>query len=149
MGAVFAGVVRAPITSIVIIFEMTNNYSIILPLMAANIASYAVARRLSPKPIYDALLIQDGIHLPHGGGRHLKRLRAGAAMRRNEAASEGDRDLRSLAVYVHPDQTLDGVLAIFGRTKAARDPGRQQEGAEAKAGLDHVGGRGARRRPRR
>ena len=65
MGAVFAGIVRAPITSIVIIFEMTNNYSVILPLMAANITSYALASRLSPAPIYDALLMQDGLHLPH------------------------------------------------------------------------------------
>src|SRR5262249_39758252 len=36
MGAVFAGIVRAPITSIVMIFEMTNNYSMILPVMIAN-----------------------------------------------------------------------------------------------------------------
>jgi CIC family chloride channel protein len=83
MGALFAGIVRAPITSIVIIFEMTSNYSVILPLMAANIASYAVARRLSPMPIYDALLRQDGIQLPQAGGHHLKRLRASAAMTRD------------------------------------------------------------------
>ena len=82
MGAVFAGIVRAPITSIVIIFEMTNNYSIILPLMAANITSYALARRLSPMPIYDALLMQDGIHLPHPGGYPLRQVRASAAMTR-------------------------------------------------------------------
>ncbi len=82
MGAVFAGVVRAPITSIVIIFEMTNNYSIILPLMAANILSYALARRLSPMPIYDALLMQDGIHLPHPSGHPLRQVRASAAMTR-------------------------------------------------------------------
>jgi hypothetical protein len=71
MGAVFAGIVRAPITSIVIIFEMTNNYSVILPLMAANITSYAIARRLSSMPIYDALLMQDGtstLRLPPPSG---------------------------------------------------------------------------------
>ena len=82
MGAVFAGIVRAPITSIVIIFEMTNNYSVILPLMAANITSYALARRLSPMPIYDALLMQDGIHLPHASGHPLRQVRAAAAMTR-------------------------------------------------------------------
>lgn len=82
MGAVFAGIVRAPITSIVIIFEMTNNYSVILPLMVANITSYAVARRLSPMPIYDALLLQDGIHMPHASGHRLRQVRAGAAMKR-------------------------------------------------------------------
>lgn len=83
MGAVFAGIVRAPITSIVIIFEMTNNYSVILPLMAANITSYALARRLSPAPIYDALLAQDGIHLPHAGRHPLRKLKTASAMTRS------------------------------------------------------------------
>jgi CIC family chloride channel protein len=67
MGAVFAGVVRAPITSVLIIFEMTGSYGLILPLMIANMTSYALARHFSPLPIYDALLVQDGIHIPHGG----------------------------------------------------------------------------------
>ncbi len=48
MGAVFAGIVRAPVTSIVIFWEMTNNYSIILPLMVANITSYVLSTKLSP-----------------------------------------------------------------------------------------------------
>lgn len=89
MGAVFAGIVRAPITSIVIIFEMTNNYSVILPLMAANIASYAIARRLSPAPIYDALLMQDGIHLPQVSRQPLRQTRVGAAMIRRIATLPG------------------------------------------------------------
>lgn len=115
MGALFAGVVRAPITSIVIIFEMTNNYAIILPLMAANVVSYAVARRLSPEPIYDALLRQDGIRLPRGSGHRLKRLRAGGAMRRSAAPADAD----GSPVFVHPDESLDSVLAVFGRTQAS------------------------------
>jgi chloride channel protein, CIC family len=63
MGAVFAGVVRAPITSVLIIIEMTNGYSLILPLMIANMSAYGLARRLRPMPIYEALLAQDGVHL--------------------------------------------------------------------------------------
>jgi len=90
MGAVFAGIVRAPITSIVIIFEMTNNYSVILPLMAANITSYALARRLSPTPIYDALLMQDGLHLPHGNGHPLRQVRTAAAMTREVVTLSGE-----------------------------------------------------------
>ncbi|MBO0720891.1 MAG: chloride channel protein [Blastocatellia bacterium] len=80
MGAVFAGVVRAPVTSIIIIFEMTNNYSIILPLMIANITSYVVAVELSPAPIYDALLTQDGIRLPHAERRALRQIPVSDAM---------------------------------------------------------------------
>jgi CIC family chloride channel protein len=63
MGAVFAGVIRAPITSVLIIIEMTNGYSLILPLMIANMSAYALARYFRPTPIYEALLQQDGIDL--------------------------------------------------------------------------------------
>ncbi|HTR51007.1 MAG TPA: chloride channel protein [Kofleriaceae bacterium] len=63
MGAVFAGIIRAPITSVLIIIEMTNGYSLILPLMIANMTAYGLARRLRPTPIYEALLEQDGIKL--------------------------------------------------------------------------------------
>ncbi|MGD7654045.1 MAG: chloride channel protein [Verrucomicrobiales bacterium] len=61
MGAMFASVVRCPITSLIIIFEMTGNYSLILPLMAGNMLSWSIARRLQHVGIYDALLIQDGV----------------------------------------------------------------------------------------
>jgi CIC family chloride channel protein len=67
MGAVFAGVIRAPITSVLIIIEMTNGYSLILPLMIANMSAYGLARSLRPTPIYEALLEQDGIHLAGHG----------------------------------------------------------------------------------
>lgn len=65
MGAVFAAVIRVPITSILLIFEMTYNYEIILPVMIANALAYAVASRLSPLSIYEAFLFQDGITLGH------------------------------------------------------------------------------------
>ena len=44
MGAVFAGIVRAPMTSILIVFEMTGGYGLVLPLMIANISAFALAR---------------------------------------------------------------------------------------------------------
>jgi CIC family chloride channel protein len=64
MGAVFAGVVRTPMTSVLIIFEMTQDYAVIVPLMIANMVSLFVASLLQREPIYDALAVQDGIHLP-------------------------------------------------------------------------------------
>ena len=66
MGAVFAGIVRAPMTSVVIIFEMTQDYAVIVPLMIANLVSLFIASRLQHKAIYEALAVQDGIHLPSG-----------------------------------------------------------------------------------
>ncbi len=64
MGAVFAGIIRAPITSVLIIFEMTGSYGLILPLMIANMTAYGLARKYRPTQIYEALLEQDGIFLP-------------------------------------------------------------------------------------
>ena len=64
MGAVFAGIVRAPMTSVLMIFEMTQDYAVIVPLMIANLVSLFIASRLQREPIYEALAAQDGIHLP-------------------------------------------------------------------------------------
>jgi CIC family chloride channel protein len=66
MGAVFAGIVRAPMTSILIVFEMTGGYGLVLPLMIANMSAFALARYWRNVPVYEALLAQDGIHLPQG-----------------------------------------------------------------------------------
>ena len=66
MGAAFAGIVRVPLTSVIMIFEMTRDYSIIVPLMISNLISYFISSRFQQDPIYEALLHQDGIHLPVG-----------------------------------------------------------------------------------
>jgi len=66
MGAVFAGIVRAPMTSVLIIFEMTGGYGLVLPLMIANMSAFALARHWRRIPVYDALLAQDGVYLHHG-----------------------------------------------------------------------------------
>lgn len=63
MGAMFAGIIRAPVTSILIIFELTGDYNLILPIMAANLSAYAISSRLRQVPIYESLLLQDGINL--------------------------------------------------------------------------------------
>jgi CIC family chloride channel protein len=64
MGALFAGIVRAPMTSVLMIFEMTRDYAVIVPLMIANMTSLFIASRFQKEPIYEALSHQDGIHLP-------------------------------------------------------------------------------------
>jgi chloride channel protein, CIC family len=64
MGALFAGIVRAPMTSVLMIFEMTHDYAVIVPLMIANLTSLFISSRLQKQPIYEALAQQDGIHLP-------------------------------------------------------------------------------------
>jgi CIC family chloride channel protein len=69
MGTTFAGIIRSPVTSVVMIFELTRDYNIIVPLMISNLVAYAVARAFSHTPIYEALAIQDGVHLPHAKGQ--------------------------------------------------------------------------------
>jgi chloride channel protein, CIC family len=64
MGALFAGIVRAPMTSVLMIFEMTRDYAVIVPLMIANLTSFFISSRFQKEPIYEALAHQDGIHLP-------------------------------------------------------------------------------------
>ncbi len=64
MGTAFAGIVRAPMTSVIMIFEITRDYSIIVPLMIANLLSYFISQRLQPETVYEALLHQERVHLP-------------------------------------------------------------------------------------
>jgi CIC family chloride channel protein len=119
MGAVFAGIVRAPITSVLIIFEMTNGYGLILPLMIANMTSYGLARRIRPVPIYEALLEQDGIHLPHRRGpvaHALERLRVGEAMTTELVTLEASMDVASGVKHVERcDYSTFPVLEASGR----------------------------------
>src|SRR5277367_6592445 len=75
MGAVFAGIVRAPMTSVVMIFEMTQDYAVIVPLMIANLVSLFLASRLQREPIYEGLAVQDGIHLPSSEARQRQGMR--------------------------------------------------------------------------
>lgn len=63
MGAVLAGAVRAPITAILLPFEMTQDYRIILPLMFATVVSTIIAGRLEPESVYTLRLKRRGIEL--------------------------------------------------------------------------------------
>ena len=66
MAAVFAGAARAPFTAILIVFEMTNDYRLMVPLMAAVIFSMIVAERLHKESIYTLKLTRRGIRLRRG-----------------------------------------------------------------------------------
>lgn len=70
MGTAFAGIVRAPMTSVVMIFEITRDYAVIVPLMISNLISLFISSRFQKQPIYEVLAHQDGIHLPTAETRH-------------------------------------------------------------------------------
>lgn len=98
MGAVFAGIIRAPMTSVLIIFEMTGSYALILPLMIANMTAYGLAKRWRPVPVYEALLEQDGVHLPH--------------LQRRTPATHALEQLRVASAMTHTPATLPATMTI-------------------------------------
>jgi CIC family chloride channel protein len=100
MGAVFAGIIRAPMTSVLIIIEMTSGYSLILPLMIANMTAYVLARQWRPTPIYEALLEQDGVHLGS------KRTAEDVESLRLEQLVRGDAPSRSFRLNAHADDIV-------------------------------------------
>jgi CIC family chloride channel protein len=64
MGTMFAGILRAPITSVFMIVEVSGNYSIILPVMISNTIAYLLSRQFQHEPLFDLLGKQDGTVLP-------------------------------------------------------------------------------------
>jgi CIC family chloride channel protein len=64
MGTMFAGTLRAPMTSVFMIVEVSSNYSIILPVMISNTIAYFVSRQFQRDALFDLLAHQDGVDLP-------------------------------------------------------------------------------------
>lgn len=92
MGTAFAGIIRAPLTSVIMIFEITRDYAIIVPLMISNLISFFVSARFQPEPIYEALARQEGVYLPGGEAReHLSRMRVSDVMEAAVALDAGVR----------------------------------------------------------
>jgi CIC family chloride channel protein len=82
MGVLFCGFLRAPLTSVFMVLEVSGNYSIILPVIVANTLAYVISRNLQPTPLFDMLTRQDGLELPSlEEARDLPALRVEDAMR--------------------------------------------------------------------
>jgi CIC family chloride channel protein len=133
MGTAFAGIVRAPMTSVVMIFEITRDYAVIVPLMISNLVSFFIASRLQKPPIYESLARQDGIHLPtaetrqqEGHRQVILAMRPAAevlaADMTVEDALEKIRSSESTAWPVSGDRGLLGVLS-FGKLQQAATAG--------------------------
>jgi chloride channel protein, CIC family len=134
MGALFAGIIRAPLTSVFMIFEITQDYQILVPLMVANLLSFAISRRYQPIPVYEALLHQDQIHLPSGALRESAGWTARDIMNAEsmsfleasqsvDEAWEGTGPDRSLAYLVGTQHAVRGIVTPE-RLSQARAAGR-------------------------
>lgn len=64
MGVLFAAFLRAPLTSVFMVLEVSGNYSIVLPVILANTIAYFIARSWQPMPIFELMTHQDGLYLP-------------------------------------------------------------------------------------
>jgi tetratricopeptide (TPR) repeat protein len=106
MGAAFAGIVRVPLASVIMIFEMTRDYSIIVPLMISNLMSFYISYKLQEEPIYEALAHQDGLHLPSG-----LKYRQGMLMVRHAMTTASYR--------LSPSDRLRDALACFSEDRNA------------------------------
>jgi len=98
MGAVVAGATHAPITAILIIFELTYDYQLIVPLMGACIITTLITSRVMNENIYTLKLVRRGINLARGREINvLKALKVRGVMSRS-------------AVTLRPDTPLGGII---------------------------------------
>jgi CIC family chloride channel protein len=145
MGTAFAGIVRAPMTSVVMIFETTRDYAVIVPLMISNLVSFFISSRLQPQPIYEVLAYQDGIHLPtaesritSGQRRVINAMRpADQLLRAEMTTQEALEKMRANALRAWPvsnERGVAGIVSIAMLEKAAA------EGLSSSKLTDLIGG---------
>ena len=104
MGTAFAGIVRVPLTSVIMVFEITRDYSIVVPLMIANLISYFISSRLQKEPIYEALQHQDGVQLPSGARARERLLMVGHAYRPEAQVLSASEPISQVAASVDRDR---------------------------------------------
>ena len=133
MGTLFAGIIRAPMTSVFMIFEITQDYQIFVPLMIANLLAFWVSRRYQAEPVYHALLKQDHVHLPGPLGRRaVGAWRAGDLMSRDvRLVSPETPTSAALAATVEADVPC---LLVGSRNHLAGLASRDRLAAEVEAG---------------
>jgi CIC family chloride channel protein len=107
MGVLFAGFLRAPMTSVFMVLEVSGNYSIIVPVIVANTFAYVISRSLQPIPIFDLLTRQDGLDLPS-----MEELREEDILRVEDAMQPSD------APLLDADDTVDKAVREFERSNS-------------------------------
>lgn len=104
MAGFFGGTAHAPLTAILILFEMTQNYNIILPLMLTTVIATVVAQLIDPESIYTLKLTRRGIHLQQGQDIDVMQgITVGEAMSRDFEV-------------VHPETSIQELSTMFEKT---------------------------------
>jgi CIC family chloride channel protein len=137
MGTAFAGVVRAPMTSVVMIFEITRDYAVIVPLMISNLVSFFISARFQKQSIYEVLAHQDGIHLPTAESRLQEGQRQVAQAMRDAievlpaemTVQEALQKAQSSAFHAWPVSNARGVVGVVS-LKALRQALKDNESSK-------------------
>ena len=126
-------------TSVLMIFEMTQDYAVIVPLMIANLVSLFIASRLQHEPIYEALAVQDGIHLPKGETRQRSgRRQVGRVMQPASQLLPSEITVREAQERVRSSEVRTWLVedrrGVIGVINLARLEGELAAGADTKLG---------------
>ena len=107
MGVLFAAFLRAPLTSVFMVLEVSGNYSIVVPVILANTVAYLLARSLQPVPIFEVFTLQDGLDLPS-----MEEQREERGLHIEDALRPPD------VPYISCEDTIESASALIARTNA-------------------------------
>jgi CIC family chloride channel protein len=146
MGTAFAGIIRTPFTSVIMIFELTRDYTIIVPLMISNAIAYFISQKLQPEAIYDALARQDGVHLPsahaHGpsgpGNVKLVMRAAPLILSAQTTVQAALQEVRDSSLEAWPVSAERGLCGLVRRTDLANAIAREAGGISLVTLLDEL-----------
>ena len=117
MAGMVAGATRAPLTAIFIVFEMTDDYSFVVPIMIVAVVAYTTARRFAPHGLYDGWLAARGEHIAHGVDQ--------SVMDSLHVLDAIDRDVKP----IRPEASLDELVAAAAATRHGVIPVVEDGGA--------------------
>jgi len=151
MGTLFAAFLRAPMTSVFMVLEVSGNYSIILPVMISNAVAYMVSRYFQPTPLFDLLSRQDGLDLPSMEERREEsalrvedamRPYRGPILRGEDVVADAlltlEKSGESLALVANREGHWGGLTAAELRRRSAEAPGQTLGSFLADVRLPHL-----------
>jgi CIC family chloride channel protein len=117
MAGLVAGATHAPLTAIFMVFEMTGDYALILPLMLTSVLAYMVSRRLHPESIYTEWLVRRGVVLSQGADAVvLARATVADCYHRDPITVPAWADVRTILELTRDSrQTEFPVVSVHGR----------------------------------
>jgi CIC family chloride channel protein len=104
MAALFSATARAPLTAMLIVFEMSNDYFLILPLMVAGVTASYFSQWLHPESIYTMKLAKRGVRFSEGRDMDIMQ-----GVKVSEV-------MKSKPVTIHKDASFSEVMALFQET---------------------------------